>query len=92
MKRYVLDKELILNMVSDILKEFFGIADFNMDYKLKIDLGLDEIDIFDLACDIEDTFLICFTNDEVLSWNTIDINELVNLIHIKLKKKGEDKE
>jgi len=89
MKRYIMDMKLLLNILSNIFRQSFGIVDYDMDYRIVKDLGMDDIDIIELSIIIEESFNICFSDVEIIKWDTITVDELVKSIHGKIIKKGE---
>ena len=89
MKRYIMDMKLLLNILSNIFRQSFGIVDYDMDYRIVKDLGMDDIDIIELSIIIEESFNICFSDAEIIKWDTITVDELVKSIHGKIIKKGE---
>ncbi len=70
-------------IVQRFLKENNKIS---MEDKLVDDLGFDSIDIADLVVDIEDTFEIHFSDEELNK--LVFVNDIVNLIEKKTNEKS----
>jgi acyl carrier protein len=74
----------VVTKVEEILKKSLKVETINKDVKLR-EQGLDSLDLVEIMMEFESTFNIEFTNDEMLSFETV--GQVIDSIQEKVSKK-----
>ncbi len=76
--------DAVVNKVEEILKKSLKIDNIDPEIKLR-EQGLDSLDLVEIMMELETSFNIEFTNDEMLGFETV--GEVVANIQEKVNKK-----
>ena len=80
-----MNREEVIGIVSDIIKEQLGVSDVALDAKLKEDLGADSLDQVEMVMHAEEKFNIEIADEELESITTV--NEFVEFVCKKTEGK-----
>lgn len=76
--------DAVITKVEEILKKSLKVENISKDIKLR-EQGLDSLDLVEIMMEFETTFNIEFTNDEMLSFETV--GQVIESIQEKVAKK-----
>ena len=76
--------------ITKLLKDKFYLDDDDIKDLEYLPLGacLDSLDIVDFVLDIEEMFDIVFTEEEYLDWGDKKLNDIIQMIEIKVEYSG----
>lgn len=80
-----MNREEVIGIVSDIIKEQLGVTDVSPDARLKEDLGADSLDQVEMVMHAEEKFDIEVADEDLTNINTV--NDFIDFVYKKTEGK-----